>query len=181
MKPPAILAERYAEAFLARETGTERGGSIREMMALKEVLRLNPDFEKFLLSLQFTLTEKHTMIERVLGESFSSDVKNFIRLLLEKERIDCLNDILEYVRITHSYGDRVEAVLKTTYPLDLDVIEGLKQKLETKVGKKINLYIDLDPDLLGGIYVRVGNRVFDGSVRKRLEDLRAKLKTVQVK
>lgn len=182
MKQVGIIAERYAEAFLAYvRQGAGMDRAIRDLQALRDLFRENPDFETFLMSPQISLSEKTGVVDTILGDRFSDDLKHFLKLLLVKYRMNYLPDVFDYVRTKYAHGDTVEAVLKTTYPLDMDVLQNIKNKLESKVGKKLNLYIDLDPDLLGGIYVRIGNKVFDGSIRKRLEDLRAQLKNVQVK
>jgi F-type H+-transporting ATPase subunit delta len=82
--------------------------------------------------------------------------------------------------VTYSHGEALEAVLKTSYPLDLGLIRKVKSKLENKMQKKINLYLELDPDLLGGIQIRIGNTIIDGSVRRRIDELKKKLMLAQV-
>jgi len=59
-------------------------------------------------------------------------------------------------------------------------VERIKAKLEEKLGKKMHLYLDLDPDLLGGVQIKIGNILIDGSVRRRLDELKQKLMTIQV-
>jgi F-type H+-transporting ATPase subunit delta len=100
----------------------------------------------------------------------------FLELLLEKRRINKIADIAEYLQLNYAHKGQARALLKTSFPLDLEVIQQIKDKLEEKFRKKFRLYIDLDAELLGGVQVVIGNKVIDGSVRKRLEDLREKLK-----
>lgn len=176
-----LLAERYAEAFLAyaRETiGPQK--AIAEFKKLKDIFRQNKALEEFLHNPQFSFKEKSAMIDNILRELFTPEMVQFIKLLLGKNRIHFLQDILDYVRVKYSHGDTIEAVLKTSYPLDIDVLQELKTKMENKFGKKLNLYIELDPALLGGIYMRVGNKVIDGSVRHRLEKLKQELLAIRV-
>jgi F-type H+-transporting ATPase subunit delta len=175
-----ILAKRYAEAFLgyARETiGQDR--AIADLKELKAVIYENPQLGQFLNNPEIAVVDKNGVVERIFKNGLSEQTRQFLKLLLEKERIRYLADICDYVRVTYSHGESLEGVLKASYPLDLDVIQEIKSKLESKLHKKINLYLELDPDLLGGIQIRVGNTVFDGSVRRRLDELKKKLMLLQ--
>ncbi|MCX5686324.1 MAG: ATP synthase F1 subunit delta [Candidatus Omnitrophica bacterium] len=171
-----IVAKRYADAFLgycAETIGYEKG--LGELSGARRVFEDNPDFREFMESLEITTKEKFDIIEKVLGKNFSEELRNFLKLLLEKGRIRLLLDIAEYARINYSHGVEQDALLKTSYPLETEVIERLKNVLESKLEKKLHLYVELDPGLLGGVSVEVGNMIIDGSVKKRLEDLRQKL------
>jgi len=175
-----IIAKRYAEAFLgyARETiGQDK--AVEELKNLKIVLYENPQLGQFLNNPEIAIADKCGVIDRTIKDSFSEELRRFLKLLLEKERINYLNEICDYVRVAYSHGAALEGVLKTSYPLDLDLIQKIKTRLEEKLHHKINLYLELDADLLGGVQIRIGNTVIDGSVRRRLEELKRKLMLVQ--
>jgi len=176
-----IIAKRYAEAFLGyakQSIGKEK--AVEDLKNLKMILRSNLDFEEFLYNPEITFSEKREVVNKVLQASFAEETMQFLQLLIEKERISSIIEICDYVRINYSYGEAVDALLKTSYPLDLDLIRKIKEHLETKLKKKLNFHIELDPDLLGGVQVTVGNILFDGSVRKRLDELKEKLTNVRV-
>jgi len=176
-----IIAKRYAEAFLAyakENIGFDRG--LEELLALKRVVRDNHDMKEFLESKEIAAFEKSGVIDKVFGTFFSEQSIHFLKLLVDKDRIDKLEGIAEYARLTYSHGVEIDALLKTSYPLDTPVIEKLKRALEEKFKKKIHLYVQLDSDLMGGAYVKVGNMVMDGTVKRRFEDLREKLKILKV-
>jgi F-type H+-transporting ATPase subunit delta len=176
-----IVAKRYANAFLAyaQETvGTAKG--LDELQEAKRIVRDNTDLRDFLKSLEFANTEKEEVIDAVFKDEFSDVTRNFLKLLIEKRRVGLFVDIAEYARITYAHGIEMDAVLKTSYPLDTEVIERLKSALEKKVNKKLHLYVELDPDLGGGVYAKIGNIIIDGSVKKRLEDLKEKLTALRV-
>lgn len=176
-----IIVKRYADAFLAYAkvaAGLKR--AISDLKNFKTVIRDNPEFEEFLFSPEIPYQEKCRIIDAVLNKDFLEETGQFLKLLIEKGRIEYITEICDYVRTTYSHGQTVEAVLTSTYPLDLGVLEELKTKLEEKLKVKLNLYLNLDTDLLGGVKVRVGNIIIDGSVRRRLNDLKKKLMTVQV-
>ena len=81
--------------------------------------------------------------------------------------------------MSYLYGQRTRALLKTSFPLELDLIRLIIERLEKKFQRKLKLYIELDGNLLGGVKVIMGNTVIDGSVRKRLEGLKTKLDAIR--
>jgi len=177
-----IVVKRYAEAFVgyANETiGIDR--LVDELKAFRrDVLHDNPEFIKFLESKDITLAEKYDFIGNVLGDDFTQEIKHFIKLLIDKGRIGILNDVIEYIRVNYSFGEQVEVLLKTSTPLDLSLIKEIKDSLSQKLNKKLKFYIDLDGSLLGGIQIIIGNKLIDGTVRKRLDELKEKLLAVRI-
>ena len=105
--------------------------------------------------------------------------RNFLFLLLENRRVNLLVEIADYIRENYAHQEAQNALLKTTYPLELEVIQKLKTGLETALNKKLNLYLELDPTLLGGVQVVIGSMIIDGSVRKRIEEAREKLRELK--
>jgi F-type H+-transporting ATPase subunit delta len=171
-----VLVKRYGQALalVAKETiGLEQ--IISESKALKWIMLENPEFQEFLTNPEIIHLEKEMFIEKVLDDEFSKLFRNMILLLVEKRRIQLLPDILDYLRLTYGHGEAIDAVLQSAYPLDLDQIRQIKVKLETKFHRKVNIYFELEPDLLGGVKVICGNKVFDGSLQQRLKQLKDKL------
>ena len=176
-----VVIKRYADAFLgyAKNTiGFDKG--IDELQGVKRIVRDNPDFRIFLESLDIADHEKHAVTDRILGEDFSAQMKSFIKLLLKKKRINILVDIAEYARINYAHGVEIDAVLKVSYPLDTAIMERIKNALEKRLNKKLHLYVELDSTILGGVRAHVGNIIIDGSVQKRLEDMKEKLLALKV-
>lgn len=176
-----IVIKRYAEAFLGFASSTiGLDKVIDDFKNVKNIVRENPGFMEFLENPGITTAEKNYFIDKVLGDDFSSEFKQFLKLLLEKKRIDKLVDIAEYIRVSYSHGEEIEVLLKTTFPLEVELIRSIEKKLSEKFKKKFKFYIDLDGSLLGGIQVVIGNILIDGSLRKRLDELQQKLRTVRV-
>ncbi len=176
-----IVAKRYADAFLTCAKtciGFEKG--LEELQDAKRVIRDNEDLKDFLESLEFTNAEKESVVDTVFTPVVSEGLRDFLKLLIERKRIDIFIDIAEYARINYAHGVEVDALLKTSYPLATNVIEEIKVALEKKMNKKLHLYIQLEPDLIGGVYAKIGNIIIDGSVKKRLEDLKEKLHILKV-
>lgn len=168
-----VIAKRYAEAFVAygQETiGLDR--VVGDFKKLGRTIHDNPDFKVFLESPEITYSEKCRFVDEVLKEGFSEELRQFIKMLIDKRRINLITDVAEYIRDNYAHGEAVSALLKTSYPLDLDIITTIKERLEQKFQKKFNLYLELDASLNGGVEVTIGNTIIDGSLRRRLQDLR---------
>jgi len=176
-----LVVKRYAGAYMDFAKGTvglEK--AVLDFKSLKMLIRANPGFQEILHSFDVSFSEKCDFIEKVLGEDYSKEFRQFLKLLLEKKRIDKIVEIADYVRVAYAHLGETEAILRTSFPLELDVIRQIKERLEKKLARKIRFYINLDGSLLGGVQVVIGNTILDGSVRKRLNDLKEKLLTLRV-
>ena len=175
-----ILAKRYGEAFLGhtqKTLGPEKAAT--ELKELEVLLHQNPDFYQFLDNVAVGYPQKCQVVDKVLLE-LSQETRAFIKFLIEKGRTKIIFEVCAYVRVNYTGGGALNSVLKTSYPLDVELVRRIKETLEAKLKKRLNLHIELDPDLSGGVQVRAGNMLFDGSVQKRLDDLRRKLMAVKV-
>ena len=116
----------------------------------------------------------------MLSRAFTGEFLHFVKLLLEKRRIGSLGDAADYAIRKYMHSGDQEAVLKTAFMLDSALIQKIKEGLEKKLNRKVRLYLDFDPELLGGFQLIVGNTVIDGSLKRALEDLKDKLKIMRV-
>jgi F-type H+-transporting ATPase subunit delta len=177
-----IVAKRYAEAFVdyaKGSVGLER--AVDEVKALKAIMRDNTEFYQILSSPSLTLAEKFEFVDAVFAGRFSRELSQFVKLVVEKQRAALLFDMLDYIRVNYSHGEETDAVLRSAYPLDLDVVQRIEKALEKKYNKKLHFYLDLDAELLGGVQVIIGNTVIDGSLKRRLEDLAEKVKMARMR
>jgi len=175
-----MLAKRYGEAFLGytqKTLGPEKAAT--ELKKLEVLLHQNPDFYQFLDNSDVEYTQKCQVVDKVLLD-LSEETRNFIKFLIEKGRIKIIFGVCAYLRVNYTGGGTLDSLLKTSYPLDVELIRRIKETLEAKLKKRLNLHIELDPDLIGGVQVRAGNMLFDGSVQKQLDDLRKKLMAIKV-
>lgn len=176
-----IVVKRYSDAFMdfAKETiGLKKAAE--EFKSLKLLMQANPEFAGFLMSFEVSQREKFDFIDKVLEQNYSWELRQFLKLLIEKNRIDKLHDIADYIRVAYAHLGETEAILKTSFPLDLDLIKEIKERLEKKFNRSFRFYIDLDGSMLGGVQVIIGNTIIDGTVARRLSDLKEKLLTVRV-
>ena len=176
-----LAAKRYAEAYIEfAQTKIGIARCVDDMKSLRTVMRETPDFLHFLRAPEIPVHEKGALIDRVLGQVLAEETRTFIRYLLVKGRIDLLDGVTDYVRVVYAHGEVVDVLLRTTFPLELDVVERLKARVEEISRKKANLYLELDPDLLGGVQIVIGNTIIDGSVRNRLLQLKKQMLQAKV-
>lgn len=121
----------------------------------------------------FTLPERRLVLERVLpGLNLDATVANFLRLLLDKTRMDALSDIVrEYRAFADVEANRVRASVTTAATLDAISRVQVQRALEVATGKSVVLEARVDAGLIGGMVAQVGSRVYDASIRSRLERL----------
>ena len=116
------------------------------------------------------------LAESTFGKVVSRPVLNLIGLMLRRGRIDELPRVAaEFRRLDNARQGITPATATSAVPLSEDEVRAVTARLEEMTGGRIDLDLEVDPDLLGGLVVRVGDRMIDGSVRGRLERLRNQL------
>ncbi|MCX5669561.1 MAG: ATP synthase F1 subunit delta [Candidatus Omnitrophica bacterium] len=176
-----VVVSRYAEAFLSfarANCGIDK--ALEDLVIVKNIIRDNSGFKQLLDNPEISYTEKCAIIDLVIKDGFSDELRNFLKLLLEKKRFNIFLDVAEYLRAKYGHHGQVDVLLRTAFPLELDLIQRIESALEKKFKQSLRFYIDLDGDLLGGVQVVIGNTIIDGSVKKRLEELRDKLTIVRM-
>jgi F-type H+-transporting ATPase subunit delta len=178
-----IIAHRYGQAFIdyARQSISE-DNVIDQAQAVFDLLKECPEFFEFLSGTQITYGEKCQVIDKVLA-GFSDSFGIMLRMLLEKQRMDHVYEIFDFVR-TIRLRDQVvlDTLVITRFPLDPDSLSHIQQNLENRLQSKLRMREQIDPSFLGGVRVVVGGDVIiDGSVKKRFTDLYRKLRNAKLK
>ena len=120
-------------------------------------------------------SERQQILERALGEVLPQ-LRSLAVLLLRRRRVDLLPQVSRAFRRLYARREGItEALVTSALPLDEDEITAITERLERRTGGRVELEVEIDPSLIGGIQVRLGDRLIDGSVRGRLERLRARL------
>ena len=176
-----IISKRYAEAYIGfSEPRTGLPRCVEDMKDLRTVIRENPDLMHFLRAPEVPLAGKAGVLDRVLGKILSDETLTFIKYLLHKDRVAVLPNVAEHIRRVYAHGNVVDVVLHTTFPIELQMIDRIKSQVEVFASKNVNLYLELDPSLLGGAQIVIGNTIIDGSVRNRLMQLKKQMLLARV-
>jgi len=172
------VARRYANALYeeANETGAldEVDGDV---MMLRRSLESNDPLSRFFKSPVIPKEKKDDVLQSLLEGRVSSLTLRFLRLLVRKDREVITKAVLdEYQALRDEQRDIVDAHVTVARPLDEDNREALVEALEDRTSASIRLHVGKDPALLGGLVIRIGDRVFDGSVRSKLSSLHERLR-----
>jgi F-type H+-transporting ATPase subunit delta len=169
-------ARRYAEAAFEI---AQRDGTVEQWLSqLTTVAQVAADSElaRRLEDPHVPLPTRTEVLLSALGKDTLPQVENLLGLVLRRRRVDSLPQIaLEYRRLYNRRAGIVEATATSALELDATEIAALRSRLEKMTGATIELGTAVDPSILGGIQVRIGDTLYDGSVRGRLERLRARL------
>ena len=180
IKDKAVVS-RYGEAFFSfarANSGVDK--ALEDLVIVKNVIRDNPGFKELMDHPEISYFEKCAIIDAVIKGDSSEEMLNFLKLLLEKKRFNIFLEVAEYLRAKYSHHGQTDVLLRTAFPLELDLIKKIEEALKNKFNQNLRFYIDLDGSLLGGVQVVIGNTIIDGSVKKRLQELREKLITVRM-
>jgi len=176
-----LITRRYSEAFLeyAKETiGLDK--AIEEVDFLKRVLKQSPELRNMLLSPELSVGEKFNFIDETLRDYLSQEMTLFLKLIIEKRRTVLFTEMLDYILNSYSRLETVDALLKYAFVLESEAVQEIKRKLETKLEKKICLTLKQDPGILAGVQVIIGDKIIDGSLKGRLDDLKEQLTFARV-
>ncbi len=173
------ITRRYARALmsLGQEEGqyAEYGQNLQEFV---DFCSANDEFFQVVSNQVFTIDDRKKIIETVLEKSsFSDMIKNFIRLLLDKNRIGAVREITDhYSKLTDEISNITRAEVITARPLKEDAVDRLVQALKALTSKEVEVNVSEDESIMGGLIVKAGDLVLDGSVKTQIEGLRESLK-----
>lgn len=178
MKPRSGAARRYARALLdvALEKGSPEvvAGELKEAVMLLDSHR---ELRGILAHPALGAERKRAIVSEVWrGRTESEIVPRLISLLAERDRMEMLGDVLGFfAELWNAHRGVVAAEATTAQALDTHERNALTQALGRAVGKEVDLAMRVDPEVLGGVLVRMGGRTYDGTVKGRLRALRAHL------
>ncbi|MGD1044325.1 MAG: ATP synthase F1 subunit delta [Bacteroidota bacterium] len=168
------IANRYAEALLitAEELHILKNVS-DDLTVIQRIINESHEFQLFLKSPVIKKEKKQAVFKATFGSSVQSLTLQFLSLLIEKEREDALSSIIEaFFRLQDEMLGIVHVRIKSAAELSQQQTTQLQQRFEAYSKKKVHIDLSLDKQLIGGFVARIGDTVFDGSVKQQLELLR---------
>jgi F-type H+-transporting ATPase subunit delta len=175
---PRQIARRYAEALAdSAEANNMLGAVGEELHAFAAFVAANQELGDVLASPAISTDNKAAVLDAILGRvTLSPVVANFLRVLLRNTRIQHLADVdREFATEVDRRTGVVMADVTTAKPLD-DAERGvLSAKLTTMTGKKVKLTFSTDEALIGGVVTRIGSRIYDGSIRAKLDAVKRQM------
>ena len=169
------ISKRYARAFfeIAAE-GKQIEKYYSELNQFALIIVQNKALADFLANPVFEQESKKGVVENIIGKlKLSVMTVNFLKLLVDKRRIDVLPDIVFFYRqLMDESLKKVRVNLKTAFPLSSKMQNYITSNLEKVTGRKVEVSVEKDPGLLGGIVIGVGDTLYDGSIKNQLNNMR---------
>jgi F-type H+-transporting ATPase subunit delta len=167
------IAAVYARSLFEVAREQDKLDAVREQLGeFSDALSENRDLQVFFFSPYFSTAEKEEGLDRVVSGA-DPVILNFLELLIEKHRMPALMRIrANYEALWEEENKLLPVHITSAVELDGSIVKQLGDRISEQTDRKVEVSADVDPDILGGIVVRVGNSVLDASVRNRLEQLR---------
>ncbi len=167
------LAEVYARSLFEVVRGTASLDVVREQLGqVSDAVSGDRELQTFFFSPYFSVEEKEAGLDRAFT-GIDPILRNFLGLLIEKHRMPVLFRVRQRIEAMWQEENRVLPVqITSAIPLDEATVRSIGDRIGERTGRRIELTADVDPDVLGGLVLRVGNSVLDASIRNRLETLR---------
>jgi len=170
----ATIARPYAEA-LFKASSSDLNGAAVWVEALQEIAK-NSQLQQFSENPNVTTAQVFDVIAGVAKVALPDMAKNFLRTVIENGRLNALPEIAEQFRaLKNAQSGSSDAVVYSAFAIDSAAVAELKATLEKRFGRKLNVSVELQPELIGGIRVAVGDEVLDSSVKARLEQMKMAL------
>jgi F-type H+-transporting ATPase subunit delta len=167
------IARVYANALFAAAKDRGKLDAIRDQLGqFADALADNREMQLFFFSPYFSSAEKEDGLKKAVADA-EPELLNFLELLIEKHRMPVLFRIRrQFDALWAKENKRLGVTVTSAVELDREIVERIGSEIEQQTGNAVELQSKVDPDILGGLVVQVGNMVLDTSIRNRLEKLR---------
>jgi F-type H+-transporting ATPase subunit delta len=167
------IAAVYARSLFEVAKEHDKLDVVRDQLgAFVDALNETRELQVFFFSPYFSTQEKKDGLERAVSDA-DPVVLNFLQLLIEKHRTPVIFRVrADYERMWEEENKLLPVEITSAVELDEAIVKQLGDRISEQTGRQVELSSRVEPDILGGIVVRVGNSVLDASVRNRLQQLR---------
>lgn len=171
----ATLARPYAEALFEVAAKGDVLAALQQMDALSAVAA-DDGLRQFAESPKVTSEQVFDLISSVVSTPMSAMLQNLLRAVIDNGRLTVLPEIAAQFHALANAGAGVsDAMVSSAFPIESSQLPDVVSALERRFGRKLNVTVAVEPALIGGIRVVVGDEVMDTSVKARLEQMRAAL------
>ncbi|MBQ8062549.1 MAG: F0F1 ATP synthase subunit delta [Clostridia bacterium] len=174
----SLVSERYADAFFqAAEAHGQVDACLKDILDLKELFLSEPKLVSVLVTPKTTQAEKKTLIEDVFRGNVEDYTFNLLRVLLDKGRITEVPAIADdYQKFYHERHNVISMTITTAFEAEPELIEKISEKFRKQYdADAVKVETKVDPDLIGGAIIVIGDTMYDESVRGKLAALQAEI------
>ena len=167
------IAAVYARSLFEVAKEQDKVDLVREQLGeFADVLQANRELQVFFFSPYFSTPEKEEGLDRTVTDA-DPVVQNFLKLLIENHRMPVVFRVRRnFDKLWEQENRLLPVEVTSAVELDEGTVRQIGDRIAEQTGRRVDLSSRVEPDILGGIVVRVGNSVLDASVRNRLESLR---------
>ncbi len=161
------IAKTYAQGFLGAMAPAENGNAVADLVAIdEEILAKHPRLLSTLDSAFLDNDQRIEMIDRVFGGRVSPVVVKLLKVMSSHGRIGILQSVIRQAKhLFNNLQGRSEVLIRLAHPADDELLAQITQTIREKMSVEPVVTVQIDPSLVGGLEVRVGDTVFDGSIR----------------
>lgn len=178
MAEAVTIARPYAEAVFLRADASGTLAQWSAMLSRAAAIAADPDMIQTMGNPAVSADQLYGLFASLVGESMFDESQNLVRVLIENGRLGLLPEISEvYEQLKNEREGVVEAQIGTAFPLESEALAALVADLNRRFKRRIQPVVTVEPDLIGGVRVQVGDEVIDGSVRGKLASMALALKS----
>ena len=171
----ATIARPYAEALYKAAGPSDASALLAQVQALAAVAG-SPDMLRFADNPKVTPEQVISVLTGVVRTPLDAKVDNLLRTVVDNGRLPALPEIAaQFNALVKARSGTSDAVVVSAFPIEGPALADLVATLEKRFGRKLNASVAVDPGLIGGVRVEVGDEVLDTSVKARLEKMRQAL------
>ncbi|MDK2942726.1 MAG: F-type H+-transporting ATPase subunit delta [Acetobacterium sp.] len=178
----SLVASKYAQALF--DLAIEKNQLEEINSDFRTVVMILDSEEKFLelmLTPSLNTKEKKGILIRSLDSFSNQYIKNYLMILLDKNRFEDIFDIYEkFKRLSNEHRNLLEARVLTAIPLDETLRVALEEKMAKRFNKTVVLRNEIDKSILGGVVVYIGDQIIDGSIKKQLSQMKTQVNNIRL-
>jgi F-type H+-transporting ATPase subunit delta len=170
----ALLNLARAENMVDRVEG--------ELRQLKDTIIYNLDLKKYLDDPAIEKSEKIKAFLEILDDKVSDSIKAFSSMIIILESVEYIDEIYkDFVDLVNKLKQQVSIEVVSTINLNKKIITEIKKSVDSKTGLDVRIKNTIDKSIIGGLVIRIGDRVIDLSIKNKIKDLKEKLKAVELR
>lgn len=172
-----LVSTTYAQALFEVALELDHLDQIREELEfVAETFKTHPEFYEVFRTPKINKEERKDIIEKIFSDKISKEVLNLLKILIDKRRGTAVSGILsEFVDMVDDHKGVVKAVVESAVALTEAEQTALTEKLAKVTGREVHLKSVVKPEVIGGLIVKIGDKVIDGSVKSRLDIMKDNL------
>ncbi len=172
-----LIAKKYAKALFEITFDEKKYDAVGdELLFILKCLEDEPMLYQVLRNPLVVTSEKKKILDSIFKENISQEVLNFLHIIIDKKREKHIESIVEeYMALTNDVKNIMEAVVITAVPLSDEMSVKLQEILSKSSGKNVRLKNKVDTEIIGGVFVKAGDKVIDGTIKGRLEQMKEQM------